>query len=54
MPASIRARVAALMSAARSEPSEERTWRAMEILELGNRFVCTMEASVLATVISSS
>jgi len=35
MPASTQARVAALMRAARSEPSWERTWRAMEMVLWG-------------------
>jgi hypothetical protein len=54
IPASIKASVVALRSAARREPSCERTWREMLIEECGKRCVCKFEARALEMVISSS
>jgi len=54
MPASTRARVDALMRAARREPSWERTWRDTWIVLWGNRWVWREAVRAFEMVASSS
>lgn len=50
----MRARVEALRSAARREPSWERTWREMVMVECGYRFVKRVEEKVEEMVVCIS